>query len=65
MVGSSGKLLLPIPQLSDRLSTSLVTEGEIAQAIKSFPNGSAGGPDGLRPQHLKDLIATGAGGGWV
>ena len=24
-------------------------------AIKSFPNGSAGGPDGLRPQQLKDL----------
>lgn len=25
-------------------------------AIQSFPNGSAGGPDGLRPQHLKDLL---------
>ena len=25
-------------------------------AIQSFPNGSAGGPDGLRPQHLKDLM---------
>ena len=24
-------------------------------AIWSFPNGSAGGPDKLRPQHLKDL----------
>ena len=24
------------------------------RVIKSFPNGSAGGPDGLRPQHLKD-----------
>ena len=52
-----------IPQLPDRLSTSPVTKGEIAQAIKSFPNGSVGGPDGLRPQHFKDLIATGAGGG--
>ena len=52
-----------IPQLPDRLSTSPVTEGEIAQAIKSFPNRSTGRPDGLRPQHLKDLIATGAGGG--
>jgi hypothetical protein len=28
----------------------------IRKAIQSFPNGSAGGPDGLRPQHLKDLI---------
>ena len=52
-----------IPQLPDRLSTSPVTEGEIAQAIKSFPNRSTGRPDGLKPQHLKDLIATGAGGG--
>ena len=24
--------------------------------IQSFPNGSAGGPDGVRPQHLKDLL---------
>jgi len=28
----------------------------IKKAIYSFPNGSAGGPDGLRPQHLKDLL---------
>ena len=33
-----------------------VSEGDVAHAIKSFPNGSAGGPDGLRPQHLKDMI---------
>ena len=25
-------------------------------AIRSFPNGSAGGPDRLKPQHLKDVI---------
>ena len=30
---------------------------DIIKAIRSFPNGSAGGPDGLRPQHLKDMIA--------
>jgi hypothetical protein len=28
----------------------------IKKAIQSFPNGSSGGPDGLRPQHLKDLL---------
>ena len=28
----------------------------IKKAIYAFPNGSAGGPDGLRPQHLKDLL---------
>ena len=30
-------------------------------AIQSFPNGSAGSPDGLRPQHLKDLLNAPAG----
>ena len=38
-----------------------VTKAEIKEAITSFPNGSAAGPDGLRPQHLKDLIADGDG----
>ena len=33
-----------------------VSEGEVASVIRSFPCGSAGGPDGLRPQHLKDLL---------
>jgi len=28
----------------------------VRAAITSFPNGSAGGPDGLRPQHIKDLV---------
>lgn len=37
-----------------------MTEVEIVQAIHSVPNGSAGGPDGLRPQHLKDLTSVSA-----
>ena len=36
---------------------------DVARAIRSFPNGSAGGPDGLRPQHLKDLISPSANAG--
>ena len=41
-----------------------VAESYMVQAaIKTFPGGSAGGPDGLRPQHLKDLlIGLGRGG---
>ena len=31
---------------------------EVARAIRSFPCGSAGGPDGLHPQHLKDMIGS-------
>ena len=27
------------------------------KAIQSFPKSSAGGPDGLRPQHLKDMLS--------
>ena len=33
-----------------------VTPISVRKAIMSFPNGSAGGPDGLRPRHLKDLL---------
>ena len=32
------------------------TAADVRAAITSFPNGSAGGPDGFRPQHLKDLV---------
>ena len=33
-----------------------VSPSDVKRAILSFPSGSAGGPDGLRPQHLKDLL---------
>ena len=32
------------------------SEKEVADAVRSFPAGSASGPDGLRPQHLLDLL---------
>ena len=32
-----------------------ISVNDVARAIRSFPNGSAGGPDGLRRQHLKDI----------
>uniref|UniRef100_A0A1X7SSY7 Reverse transcriptase domain-containing protein n=1 Tax=Amphimedon queenslandica TaxID=400682 RepID=A0A1X7SSY7_AMPQE len=35
-----------------------VTEPEVARAILSFPQGSSGGPDNLRPQLLKDMLST-------
>ena len=37
-----------------------IAEEEVTRAVRSFPNGSSGGPDGLRPQHLKDLISVSA-----
>jgi len=36
-------------------TTLTVTSDQVLEAIKSFPSGSSGGPDGLRPQHLKDM----------
>jgi hypothetical protein len=35
-----------------------VTSSVVTRAIYSFPDGSAGGSDGLRPQHLKDIITS-------
>ena len=37
-----------------------VNEDDIVRAIRSFPNGSAGGPDGLKPQQLKDMFGPSA-----
>jgi hypothetical protein len=39
--------------------------GVVMKAISSFPKGSGGGPDGLLPQHLKDLTGPTAGDGGV
>ena len=36
-----------------------VSEVEVSGAICSFPCGSTEGPDGLRPQHLKDMVSSG------
>ena len=52
----------PLPQ--DPVAPTLsVSVDEVTKAIRSFPNGSAGGPDGLRPQHLKDLTGPSLEGG--
>ncbi|ESN98148.1 hypothetical protein HELRODRAFT_177391 [Helobdella robusta] len=34
-----------------------VSPAEVLRAVKSFKNGSSGGLDGLRPQHLKDVFS--------
>eukprot|EP00971_Amphidinium_carterae_P224380 4451410-Amphidinium_carterae.2 len=36
-----------------------VSKEQICNAISSFPKGSAPGPCGLKPQHLKDALTPG------
>ena len=45
----------PAPPINGILPLQVLPTA-IRSAIQSFPNGSAGGPDGLRPQHIKDLL---------
>ena len=49
---------LPAPPYPCSIS---IMAKEVQDAISSFPNGSSGGPDGLRPQHLKDACSHTAG----
>ena len=51
--------LMPQPPCSETCLS--VLESDILGAIKSFMPGSAGRPDGLRPQHLKDLTCASTG----
>ena len=54
--------IIPLPETTG-LPPITVSEEEIIHAIRSFPNDSAGGPDGLRPQHLKDMTDPITNGG--
>ena len=49
------------PPTPNNDSCLTLQQADILAAIKSFMPGSAGGLDGLRPQHLKDLTSTSAG----
>lgn len=50
-------LELPAPPDVDFPPSFIASEDDVRRAIASFPTGSAGGPDGVRPGHLKTLIA--------
>jgi hypothetical protein len=41
-----------------KLSAVQFTDYDVTAAIRAFPAGSAGGPDGIRPQHLRDLTSN-------
>ncbi|KAL7670303.1 hypothetical protein ACOME3_005242, partial [Neoechinorhynchus agilis] len=48
----------PSPPIQDRTPTQI---SEIKKAISTFANGSGHGFDGLRPQHLKDMMSFSTG----
>lgn len=48
------------PPIEKPISCSSVSVEGVELAIRSYPNGSAGGNDGLRPQHLKDMVSASA-----
>ena len=52
---------IPPASSSSQVTPLQVTAEEAGMAIRSFPCASAAGPDGLRSQHLKDMIGAVAG----
>ena len=60
----SALAILKLQQTENALQTQVsfkavqFTEKDVIAAIHSFPAGSAGGPDGVRPQHLRDLTSN-------
>ena len=56
----TGITLPPAPE--DRDAHIQVSTDSVKNAILSFPAGSAGGPDGLKPGHLKHLIGASEAG---
>jgi hypothetical protein len=51
----------PSPSFDSGEPCLIQSEADILAAVKTFVPGSAAGPDGLRPQHLKDLTSASAG----
>jgi len=49
------------PSPSTTTPPTYFSQNQIQAAISSFPHGSGAGPEGLRPQHLKDCISISAG----
>ncbi|XP_047029514.1 uncharacterized protein LOC124637199 [Helicoverpa zea] len=57
---ASDDLSFPDPPAPDSDNLS-ITANQLCAAVGSFRSGSAGGLDGLTPQHLKDLTCSSAG----
>jgi len=51
-----------VPSSSIQLNALQVSDVHVLKAIRSFPAGSAGGPDSITPQQIKDLTLVQAPG---
>ena len=49
---------IPSLRANDSINELDITPSVVRKAVFAFPAGSAGGPDGLRPQHLKDIMRS-------
>ena len=48
------------PKESSKFTSFQTSFSDVSNALRSFPLGSSGGPDGVTPQHLRDLINNNA-----
>ena len=48
------------PKESSRFTPFQASFSDVSKALRSFPLGSSGGPDGVTPRHLRDLINNNA-----
>ena len=49
------EFLSGLPSPPEDLGNPAISEEEVRRALNSFRPGSAGGPDGIRPGHLRSL----------
>ena len=45
------------PRDNPRFEALQISKEHIMRALRTFPLGSSGGPDGITPQHIRDLLA--------
>ena len=45
------------PSGNTRFTPLQASSNDVKRALRTFPLGSSGGPDGLKPQHITDLLA--------
>jgi hypothetical protein len=50
----------PTNTSNPRFQAIQISPEDMIKCLRSFPRGSAGGPDGITPQHLQDMLSGAA-----